>query len=89
MDAEALRDSFRNNPNGVRFADLAKLCDEYFGETTPSQTDAPSRRFGEFSALAADVDVSCGVTTDGYVYCWGWAYGDPHKRRPALGARSP
>lgn len=31
MDVEALRESFRNNPNGVRFADLAKVCDEIFG----------------------------------------------------------
>ena len=22
----------RNNPKGVRFSDLAKVCDEYFGE---------------------------------------------------------
>lgn len=38
MDAEALRDSFRNNPKGVRFADLAKLCDEYFGEPRQAGT---------------------------------------------------
>ena len=25
-------DSLRTNPTGVRFADLAKVCDEYFGE---------------------------------------------------------
>ena len=28
----AILDSLRNNPNGVRFADLARVCDEYFGE---------------------------------------------------------
>ena len=27
-----LLDALRNNPNDVRFADLAKLCDAYFGE---------------------------------------------------------
>ena len=27
-----LLDALRNNPNDVRFADLAKLCDPYFGE---------------------------------------------------------
>ena len=26
-----LLDALRNNPNNVRFADLAKLCDAYFG----------------------------------------------------------
>ena len=31
VDVEALRESFRNNPNGVRFSDLAKACDEIFG----------------------------------------------------------
>ena len=24
--------AFRNNPKGVRFADLAKVCDSYFGQ---------------------------------------------------------
>lgn len=24
--------SFRRNPNGVRFADLCKVCEHYFGE---------------------------------------------------------
>ena len=24
--------AIRNNPKGVRFADLARICDEYFGE---------------------------------------------------------
>ena len=28
----AILDSLRTNPTGVRFADLAKMCDEYFGE---------------------------------------------------------
>lgn len=27
-----LLDALRNNPNDVRFADLTKLCDAYFGE---------------------------------------------------------
>ena len=35
---EALRESFRNNPNGVRFADLAKLCDKYFGKPRQAGT---------------------------------------------------
>ena len=30
--ALAILDSLRTNPTGVRFADLAKVCDEYFGE---------------------------------------------------------
>lgn len=28
----ALLVALRNNPKGVRFADLATVCDEYFGE---------------------------------------------------------
>ena len=28
----AILDSLRTNPTGVRFTDLAKVCDEYFGE---------------------------------------------------------
>jgi len=28
----AILDSLRENPNNVRFADLVRLCDEYFGE---------------------------------------------------------
>ena len=32
MDTEGLLRRIRNNPQGVRFADLAKLCDECFGE---------------------------------------------------------
>ena len=31
-DAEILLKAFRNNPKGVRFVDLAKVCDTYFGE---------------------------------------------------------
>ena len=30
--APAILDSLRTNPAGVRFTDLAKVCDEYFGE---------------------------------------------------------
>ncbi len=29
---EALLEAIRNNPKGVRYSDLAKLCDEKFGE---------------------------------------------------------
>ena len=32
MDPEAIRNAARNNPKGIRFADLAKLCEAYFGE---------------------------------------------------------
>ena len=32
MDVEAIRDAARNNPKGVRFADLSKLCESHFGE---------------------------------------------------------
>ena len=31
-------DSLRTNPTGVRFADLAKVCDEYFGEPRQKST---------------------------------------------------
>ena len=31
-DAEAIRDAARKNPKGVRFADLAKLCEAHFGK---------------------------------------------------------
>ena len=31
-DTAILLKAFRNNPKGVRFADLAKVCDAYFGE---------------------------------------------------------
>ena len=30
--AQAILDSLRASPKGVRFADLARLCDRYFGE---------------------------------------------------------
>ena len=33
--------ALRNNPKGVRFADLVKVCDEYFGE--PRQTSGSHR----------------------------------------------
>ena len=33
--------AIRNNPKGVRFADLVKVCDEYFGE--PRQTSGSHR----------------------------------------------
>ena len=29
---EKLLDAMRNNPGNVRFADLSKVCDRYFGE---------------------------------------------------------
>ena len=32
VDVEALREAFRNNPSGVRFSDLVRLCDEMFGQ---------------------------------------------------------
>lgn len=38
---EALLETFRNNPNGVRFSDLVKLCDEVFGE--PRRTGGSHR----------------------------------------------
>ena len=38
MGVEELRESIRNNPRGVRFADLAKLCDAYFGEPRQAGT---------------------------------------------------
>ena len=31
-DLTALLEALRKNPNNVRFADLAKLCEAYFGE---------------------------------------------------------
>ena len=30
--AASVLDALRRNPNGVRFSDLCRLCDEYFGE---------------------------------------------------------
>ena len=41
VDVEALHEAFRNNPGGVRFSDLAKLCDEIFGE--PRRTGGSHR----------------------------------------------
>ena len=38
MGVEELRESIRNNPRGVRYADLAKLCDAYFGEPRQAGT---------------------------------------------------
>ena len=31
MDAAAILKTLRNNPKAVRFADLAKICEHYFG----------------------------------------------------------
>ena len=39
----AILDSLRTNPAGVRFADLAKVCDEYFGE--PRQKGTSHRTY--------------------------------------------
>ncbi|MCY4192908.1 MAG: toxin HicA [bacterium] len=36
MDVEGLVEAFRGNPKGVRFADLAKVCDAYFGQPRQS-----------------------------------------------------
>ena len=41
MDVEGLVEAFRKNPKGVRFADLAKACDEFFGE--PRQSGSSHR----------------------------------------------
>ena len=41
VDVEALRETFRNNPSGVRFSDLARLCDETFGK--PRRTGGSHR----------------------------------------------
>ena len=41
MDVEGLVEAFRENPKGVRFADLAKVCDEYFGQ--PRQSGSSHR----------------------------------------------
>ena len=32
QSTQAVLDSLRANPKGVRFADLARVCDRYFGE---------------------------------------------------------
>ena len=31
-DAAAIPEALRRDPKGVRFSDLCRLCDEYFGE---------------------------------------------------------
>ena len=31
MDTAAILTTLRNNPKGVRFAELARICDHYFG----------------------------------------------------------
>ena len=31
-------EAIRNNPKGIRFADLAKVCDAYFGEPRQKST---------------------------------------------------
>jgi hypothetical protein len=36
VDVEGLVEAFRENPKGVRFADLAKVCDWYFGQPRQS-----------------------------------------------------
>ena len=38
---EVILKALRNNPKGVRFADLAKVCDAYFG--TPRQKSTSHR----------------------------------------------
>jgi hypothetical protein len=35
-NADELLKKMRNNPNGIRFAELAKICDFYFGEARQS-----------------------------------------------------
>ena len=32
QNAQVILDSLRANPKGVRFTDLARVCDRYFGE---------------------------------------------------------
>lgn len=36
VDAEQLIERMRNNPKGVRFADLARLCEDHFGKPRQS-----------------------------------------------------
>ena len=38
MDTAAVLRTLRNNPKGVRFADLARICDRYFGPPRQSGT---------------------------------------------------
>lgn len=40
-NTEAMLKAFRRNPKGVRFCDLARVCDEYFGP--PRQTGGSHR----------------------------------------------
>ncbi len=41
MDATEVLRSLRNNPKGVRFAELARICDRFFG--TPRQRGTSHR----------------------------------------------
>ena len=38
MDTEAVLRTLRNNPKGVRFAELARICDRFFGPPRQSGT---------------------------------------------------
>ncbi len=38
MDTEAVLRTLRNNPKGVRFAELARICDRFFGPPHQSGT---------------------------------------------------
>ena len=38
MDTEAVLRTLRNNPKGVRFAELARICDRFFGPPRRSGT---------------------------------------------------
>ena len=38
MDTEAVLKALRNNPKGVRFAELARICDRLFGPPRQSGT---------------------------------------------------
>ena len=48
-------DSLRTNPTGVRFTDLAKVCDEYFGE--PRQKGTSHRIYKRW--IPARQDAGC------------------------------
>ena len=41
MNSSAVLRTLRNNPKGVRFAELARICDHYFG--TPRQSGTSHR----------------------------------------------
>ena len=41
MNTSAVLRTLRNNPKGVRFAELARICDHYFG--TPRQSGTSHR----------------------------------------------